>query len=427
MKKVIKRILAVLLAVSILTAACPTAFAADSCFSPCDKNCMSIVDALNSIGEDASYNARCDIAQVNNISDYHGSAEQNMYMLQLLKEGNLKRPGYVASEETTVVRSAVFVGAAKPGKPMIEVTANCIVRAEPTKNSDEVCHVEVGDSFEVKDTITNKYGNVWFQISCLGTDAYIYQGNVGDHIHNYILIDGTDISLCQCGAYLSASAGAMTIDAMAYAPNIFADAEALGAAASVLGAAGSTIAGAVSAAIPPAAVVAVVVVAGVLIYLAVSQSGAKVYTETAELIETDVQLRGKLSRDGFDGYYKAATLDGCGLLLAKDSMGLEEANDFLKVATFSANRTVSELSGSLVASVYTLSQDNARMLADRFAANGPAYGYGNSKGANEYAEPSHKVCYFDHFHTFYAFNGTKLSKVWGSHIFFGLPKPMQVL
>ena len=53
---------------------------------------ISIVDALKSIGVDSNYNYRCTIAAKNRIDGYVGSAEQNIQMLNLLKNGNLIRP-----------------------------------------------------------------------------------------------------------------------------------------------------------------------------------------------------------------------------------------------------------------------------------------------------------------------------------------------
>ena len=51
----------------------------------------SIVEALKSIGVNASYSFRCKIAEKNGILGYKGTAEQNRYMLKLLKGGKLKR------------------------------------------------------------------------------------------------------------------------------------------------------------------------------------------------------------------------------------------------------------------------------------------------------------------------------------------------
>ena len=51
----------------------------------------SIVDALKSINIDSSYNYRKKLAKANNITNYHGSYSQNVKMLNLLKEGKLKK------------------------------------------------------------------------------------------------------------------------------------------------------------------------------------------------------------------------------------------------------------------------------------------------------------------------------------------------
>jgi len=49
----------------------------------------SIVDALNYIKENSSYNTRSQIASLNGISNYKGTAAQNTKMLNLLKNGKL--------------------------------------------------------------------------------------------------------------------------------------------------------------------------------------------------------------------------------------------------------------------------------------------------------------------------------------------------
>ena len=50
----------------------------------------SIVDGLNQIEVDSSFNYRSKLAKLNNIVNYIGSAEQNIYLLKLLKSGTLK-------------------------------------------------------------------------------------------------------------------------------------------------------------------------------------------------------------------------------------------------------------------------------------------------------------------------------------------------
>ena len=50
----------------------------------------SIVDGLNGIGVDSSFTYRARLAEVNGISNYRGTAEQNIQMLNMLKKGTLK-------------------------------------------------------------------------------------------------------------------------------------------------------------------------------------------------------------------------------------------------------------------------------------------------------------------------------------------------
>lgn len=50
----------------------------------------SIVDALNEINIDSSYQYRSELAKLNNINDYTGTSKQNEMLLNLLKQGKLQ-------------------------------------------------------------------------------------------------------------------------------------------------------------------------------------------------------------------------------------------------------------------------------------------------------------------------------------------------
>lgn len=52
----------------------------------------SLVNALNAVGADSSYDYRKRIAVKNGISNYSGTADQNTKLLSLLKEGKLIKP-----------------------------------------------------------------------------------------------------------------------------------------------------------------------------------------------------------------------------------------------------------------------------------------------------------------------------------------------
>jgi hypothetical protein len=61
-------------------------------FRACASSYTSIVDALNSIGAESSFAYRKKIAAANNITNYSGTPAQNTTMLNLLKQGKLKKP-----------------------------------------------------------------------------------------------------------------------------------------------------------------------------------------------------------------------------------------------------------------------------------------------------------------------------------------------
>ena len=64
---------------------------ATNCYPAVTYTGSSIADALKSIGVDTSYSYRCKIAEKNGILGYKGTAGQNTYMLELLKDGKLKK------------------------------------------------------------------------------------------------------------------------------------------------------------------------------------------------------------------------------------------------------------------------------------------------------------------------------------------------
>lgn len=86
MKRFISIIISLCLACTLFT----TAFATDY-YPRYSGNSESIVDALESVGEDGSYSNRELIASQNGIADYTGSASQNQLLLSLLKQGRLVR------------------------------------------------------------------------------------------------------------------------------------------------------------------------------------------------------------------------------------------------------------------------------------------------------------------------------------------------
>lgn len=66
-----------------------------SYYPSCDESYNSLTDALKSIKEDGSYENRKKIANLNGISEYKGSPEQNIELLDKLKQGKLIKSGDV--------------------------------------------------------------------------------------------------------------------------------------------------------------------------------------------------------------------------------------------------------------------------------------------------------------------------------------------
>lgn len=83
----------------------PSTSSNPGCYPKCKNSCGSIVDGLKSIGVDSSYSNRKKIAQANGISNYTGTASQNTKMLNLLKQGQLKKVGSTNSQSNTSTTS----------------------------------------------------------------------------------------------------------------------------------------------------------------------------------------------------------------------------------------------------------------------------------------------------------------------------------
>ncbi len=76
----------------------PGLFSHISYYPVCDASLESITDALESIGVDGSFTYREKIAAANGITDYSGTADQNIQLLDLLKSGKLRKPDAAADD-----------------------------------------------------------------------------------------------------------------------------------------------------------------------------------------------------------------------------------------------------------------------------------------------------------------------------------------
>ena len=94
MSKTIRRAISLLLLVMMVASFATTAVLADDVqyFPQYKWKTTSIVNALADLGIDYSYAYRAKIAAANGIVGYRGTAQQNLYMVELLMDGRLVKP-----------------------------------------------------------------------------------------------------------------------------------------------------------------------------------------------------------------------------------------------------------------------------------------------------------------------------------------------
>lgn len=105
-------------------------------YPACDSSYTSLADALKSIGEDGSYAHRKEIAIANGISDYSGTADQNISLLTLLKNGKLIKSDYVAPPP--IVDYIVTLDANKGTAPIafMTIASNSVYNGLPTASRE---------------------------------------------------------------------------------------------------------------------------------------------------------------------------------------------------------------------------------------------------------------------------------------------------
>lgn len=207
MKRFFKQAVTLLCVLALLFSLAVPAFAAqnDAYFRAYTGSSGSIVTALQSIGEQSSYSYRAQIAQANGISYYCGTAQQNITMLNLLKQGRLLKPGATVSTQTQTqpknqVQTKVSVSEAA-NVSWFDAVKKAPVRATPYETGAVQHYAAKGSALAVTGKTVNRYGNTWYLVSSNGTTGYIYAGNVRTHSHSYqsVTYDGITYKICNCG------------------------------------------------------------------------------------------------------------------------------------------------------------------------------------------------------------------------------------
>lgn len=123
-------------------------------------NTSSIVTALKAVGADSSYSYRAKIAAANGITGYSGTAQQNLQMVSLLKNGKLVKPGSSAattpSQPTT--SSKPTQNTTSGGKAtLVDANANLSVKNKAKENGIKYASYAGQRSAAAYNTVIDQY------------------------------------------------------------------------------------------------------------------------------------------------------------------------------------------------------------------------------------------------------------------------------
>lgn len=132
----------------------------------------SLVDALNSLGIDSSKASRTKIAAANGITNYTGTAAQNEQMLNLLKNGMLKKPGTSSGGNSA---NGLLYDASIAGFYVVstEVGSLNMREAPGTKGTKVICSVPKGQTVQNFGYYANAEGFRWLYVSYNGKCGFM--------------------------------------------------------------------------------------------------------------------------------------------------------------------------------------------------------------------------------------------------------------
>ena len=166
-------------------------------YPACGSSYTSLTDALKSVGADSSYANREKIAALNGISNYSGTAAQNLQMLNLLKQGKLIKSKKPKSDEIRGSEMSsgydrvlpdgdyLIASAANP-QYYLDIEGSAVPAANGTNVS--LCGVLSGEP-PVHDIWTISYSNGFYRIAQKGAgvslDVYGADTLQGQNIQAY--------------------------------------------------------------------------------------------------------------------------------------------------------------------------------------------------------------------------------------------------
>ena len=146
-------------------------------YPACDSSHVSLVDALKSIGVDSSMANRKIIAQINNITDYSGTSEQNLELLNKLKKGIL-----IKSLSSTIIEVPI---------PYISSDEINDSFTESLKTSEIIDSTTEETNYKIKyfpkcDESFSSFSDAFKTVWCLDSFEYIKKIAEANNIPNYI-------------------------------------------------------------------------------------------------------------------------------------------------------------------------------------------------------------------------------------------------
>lgn len=194
MKRTISVLIALCLALALFT---PATFAVNSYYPRFEGNGESIVDALESVGEtDTSFTHREELARLNGVTEYQGTADQNLYLVWLLKQGRLTRDGESSQGVTGAAEPVSMPGSdlsvrelfGYEGRIYLVDRDQISLRAEPYATGEVLEKLERGTPILGRGLYVNSRGNIWIQtVDEDGRLSWVFSKYVKEHSqHSYI-------------------------------------------------------------------------------------------------------------------------------------------------------------------------------------------------------------------------------------------------
>lgn len=293
----------------------------------------------------------------------------------------------------------------------LEANVDTAVRNVPYRDGSIVVRVAEGDVLKVTNAITNEYGNVWYKVMTPAGEGYVYSEKTREHCCTYHQVAGNDaILFCECGNVVASNKQVLQNISLGDAATLPAPVDVLSPES--LEALHLALGAAMAVAAPYAAVV---VVGGVVIFIAVQAKANKVTLERAE-----VEWKALNDYRPSDGLYYDGVLCN-GVMFVNIANPMDEY-DAIRSVDHNINSYLNLLKENEKAKaplwfVYTPLDLSAMCLADDYCAVHPGFRVENYWG--DAHDRENCMSQFKHYHIVSDY--TVPNPHLGGHIIYGAP------